>query len=72
MRERNVCFFWPFPCSGFPMFHGGVLDHSEPSTERLRIFWSRDGGSDPADDYVEERQSARFADFRSGRLVASS
>lgn len=54
------------------MFHGGILDHSETSTERLRIVWSGDGGSGSADDDVDERRAARFVEFRTGRLVASS
>ncbi len=54
------------------MFHGGILDHSGPNTERLRIVWSGDGGSSSADDDVEERRPARFVEFRTGRLVASS
>lgn len=72
MRERNVGLFWPFPCSGFPAFHGGILDHRERETERLRVIYSTDAGSGTHDDDLAWRRGVRPTVVRNGRLVASS
>jgi hypothetical protein len=72
MRERNVGLFWPFPSSGFPAFHGGILDHKEPETERLRAVYGTDAGSGTHDDDLGWRRGMRPAAVRTGRLVASA
>lgn len=73
VHERNLSVFWPFPCTGFPNLHGGILDHQGPETEKLRAVHAADYGSHPAGVIPGLRQDMlRPAVSRAGRLEASS
>ena len=49
MELRRIGPNSPFPCSGYPAHTGGILDHTEPETELLRVTYAGDAGTGTPD-----------------------